>query len=267
VFCEAKCIEWFRACRARPEYRRVVLKNYMIKKLVFLLPFISFLAGYFIIQLLFSADQQATPNIIGKSLQESCELLSEQNLNIRILGRKEDPDLPPHTIVSQTPQPNDKIKPHQSVYVVITAQAATNHTPALVGKSLDSIKEELEKLNLKSTAYLVPSPYPTGTCIAQLPRPGELISKNNITTYCAAENKKPIIWPNFKGKSLGAVKELLETVNITPQIIPQRSFIKTISPHHSEFTDSSMVIDQRPRAGTLLHLDANKPITVQLSVE
>lgn len=239
----------------------------MIKKLVFLLPFISFLAGYFIIQHLFGADQQSTPNIIGKSLQESCELLSEQNLNIRILARKEDPDLPPHTIVSQTPQPNDKIKPHQSVYVVITAQAATNHAPALVGKPLASINDELEKLNLKSIVHLVPSPYPTGTCIAQLPRPGELISKNNITIYCAAENKKPIIWPNFKGKSLGAVKELLETVNITPQIIPHLSFSRTTSQHHLDFPDSCAVIDQRPRAGTLLNLDANKPITVQLSVE
>jgi beta-lactam-binding protein with PASTA domain len=239
----------------------------MIKKLAFLLPFISFLAGYFIIQLLFSADQQNTPNIIGKSLQESCELLSEQNLNIRILGRKEDPDLPPHTVVSQTPQPNDKIKPHQSVYVVITAQAATNHAPALMGKSLDSITEELEKLNLKSIIHPVPSPYPIGTCIAQFPRPGELISKNNITIYCAAENKKPVIWPNFKGKSLGIVKELLETANIRPQIIPQSSFIKTTSENHSEFSDSCMVADQRPRAGTLLNLDVNKPITVQLSVE
>lgn len=239
----------------------------MIKKLAFLLPFISFLAGYFIIQLLFSADQQTTPNIIGKSLQESCELLSEQNLNIRILGRKEDPDLPPHTIVSQTPQPKDKIKPHQSVYVVITAQTAANHAPALVGKPLDSINEEIEKLNLKSIIHLVPSPYPTGTCIAQLPRPGELISKNNISIYCAAENKKPIIWPNFKGKSLGAVKELLETVNITPQIIPQSSFMRVHSQNNPDFSDSCIVIDQRPRAGTLLNLDANKPITVQLSAE
>lgn len=238
----------------------------MIKKLAFLLPFISFLAGYFIIQLLFSADQQTTPNIIGKSLQESCELLSEQNLNVRILGRKEDPDLPPHTIISQTPQPNDKIKPHQSVYVVITAQAATNHAPALVGKPLDSITEELEKLNLKSIVHLVPSPYPTGTCIAQLPRPGELISKNTIAIYCAAENKKPIIWPNFKGKSLGTVKELLETANIRPQIIPQPSLLRTTQ-DHSDFPDSCIVIDQRPRAGTLLNLDANKPITVQLSAE
>jgi len=239
----------------------------MIKKLVFLLPFLSFLAGYFIIQLLFSADQQNTPNIIGKSLQESCELLSEQNLNIRILARKEDPDLPPHTIVSQTPQPNDKIKPHQSVYVVITAHAATNLAPALLGKPLDVISEELEKLNLKPIVHLVPSPYPTGTCIAQLPRPNELISKNKITIYCAAENKKPIIWPNFKGKSLGAVKELLETVSITPQIIPQPSFMRATHAHNSDFPDSCIVIDQRPRAGTLLNLDANKPITVQLSVE
>lgn len=230
----------------------------MIKKFFWLFPFISFLAGYFIIQLLFGAEQKPTPNLIGKTLQESCELLADENLNVRILGRKEDSNLPSHTIVSQTPQPNEKIKPHQSVYVVITSQTKINHAPALVGKPLDAITHELEKLNIKFVMHPVASPYPTNTCIAQLPLPGELIEKNTITIYCAAENKKPVLWPNFKGKNLGAVKELLETVNITPQVL---------SHYGHEITDASCIIDQRPRAGTLLVLDEAKPIIVQLSVD
>jgi len=232
----------------------------MIKNYFWILPFISFLAGYFIIQYLFAADQIHTPNLVGKNLHESCELLSQQNLNIRILGRKEDPDLPPHTIISQTPLHNEKIKPHQSVYVVLTAQAATNRAPELLNKSVIQITGELAKLGIKPLFHSVPSPYPTDTCIAQSPRPGELIKKNSITAYCAAANKKPIIWPNFSGKPLGVVKELLETVNIVPQVLASS---KT---HGIDPSDSSTVIDQRPRAGTLLVLDEAKPISVQLSV-
>ncbi len=96
--------------------------------------------------------------------------------------------------------------------------------------------------------------------IAQLPRPGETIEKNNITIYCAAQNKKPIIWPDFSQKQLGPVKELLETIQIQPQI-----FHNPTQDRH-EVSDTCLVIDQRPRAGTILMLDEKKPIHVQLSV-
>lgn len=215
---------------------------------------------------MFNTKELYTPNLIGKSLQESCEILSEKNLNIRILGRKEDPTLPPYTIISQTPQENEKIKPHQSVYVVITAQGSTCNAPNLIGRSRDEIKEQLEKLGIKTTMHAVPSPYPTNTCIAQSPAPGERIEENTITIYYAKQNNKQILWPNFIGKNLGVVKDLLATINISPQIISQSSFMKNSHAEQNEFPDSSIVLDQRPRAGTLLTLDENKPINVQLMV-
>lgn len=233
----------------------------MIKKFFWLLPFASFITGYILIQFLFATKELQVPILVGKNLTEACELLSQQNLNIRILARKEDADLPPHTIISQTPRPNEKIKPHQAIYVVLSAHSHANHAPSLVQKSIEAIHAELNKVGIEPTIHFVPSPYPTGICIAQFPRPGEIIEKNNITIYCAAESKKPIIWPDFTQKQLRTVKELLETIQIEPQIIHNPSS------YQHEISDSCMVIDQRPRPGTILMLDQKKPITVQLSVD
>lgn len=229
----------------------------MIKKYFWIIPFASFIAGYILIQFLVTTKELHVPNLMGKSLQEACELLSEQNINIRILARKEDPDLPPHTIISQTPQPNEKIKPHQAVYCVLTAQAQTSRAPELVNKSVTQIKDELAKLGIHANVHLVPSPYPAHTCIAQSPRPGESIEQNTIMVYCASPSKKPIVWPDFTQKPLGIVKEALEAAHIEAQVLHSRHAI----------SDESIVVDQRPRAGTILTLDEAKPMNVQLSVE
>ncbi len=230
----------------------------MIKKLLFLLPFTSFIAGYLLIQMIFTTKELYVPTLIGKNLPQACEILSAQNLNIRILAHKEDPHVPPSTILNQTPQANERIKPHQSIYVVVSSHESTHHAPNFVQKSRKEIEDELKNIGIKQTVYYVPSPYPHDTCIAQSPRPGQLIEKNSITLYYAQQNNKPIVWPDFRGKQLSVAKELLETVHIVPQIITS---------HNAVISDSSLVLDQRPKAGTLLILDENKPICVQLSIQ
>lgn len=229
----------------------------MLKKIFFVLPFTSFIIGYLLIQFLFTSKELYVPNIVGKNLGSACEILAEQNLNIRIIGRTQDSDLPANTVLSQTPQANEKIKTHQSIYVVLSSQNSAHQAPNFVHKTLESIHPELEKLGIKPKIHYVPSSYPQNTCIAQYPRAGELLEKNSITLYCAAARTKPIIWPDLRGKPLATAKELLETIHIVPQII---------AAHHTQISDSSLILDQRPKAGTLLILDENKPISVQLSI-
>lgn len=230
----------------------------MLKKILFLLPFASFIGGYLLIQFFLTPQELYVPNLVGKNIIEATELLSEQNLNIRILARKEDTDHPAYTILSQTPQANEKVKPHQSIYLVITTQKAQNLAPSLVHKSIGLIRSELENLGIKPVIHYVPSHFPKEVCIAQSPQPGEVIEKNSISLYFPTEQKKPIIWPDLRGKQLGLAKELLETINVTPQII---------APHHYTIADTSIVLDQRPKSGTLLILDENKPVHVQLSIK
>ena len=58
---------------------------------LWLLPFLSFLCGYQLIRSLYTVNTLTTPSIIGKEIQDAIKILSDNNLNPRILTEKEDP--------------------------------------------------------------------------------------------------------------------------------------------------------------------------------
>ena len=64
------------------------------KNILWLAPFICFLGGYFIVRSFFHVNTIPTPSVVGRSLHDAFTILSNHNLNIRLLTQKEDPDLP-----------------------------------------------------------------------------------------------------------------------------------------------------------------------------
>ena len=92
-----------------------------------------------------------------------------------------------------------------------------------------------------------------------MPEQQEFLEKNRIILYISMGDCKPIIWPNFVGQELTAVTTFLEQYTIKPYII----YDTVPSSHTREHT----VTDQRPLAGTLLRLNDEKQLSVQLRVQ
>jgi len=230
-----------------------------IKNSLFLLPFICFSTGYFISSLIVQQPYIVTPSLVGVSIAQGCVIASRHDVTIKLLGDKEDKDVPAGTILRQTPQAGHLIKPHQSIHVLISKQQALPHAPHIIGM----YKEALMVLDNSSPIkiYEVPSIHPTGICFAQIPLPDELITHNNVIAYIAAGNTKPIIWPCLTGQLVQDVLALLETHTITIDLI--HTYPK---PHYHRCQDCR-VIHQNPRPGSLLVLDPRKPMTIQLQVE
>lgn len=90
-----------------------------LKKILWLMPFASFLIGYQIINIFKNQNEIIVPNFVGKTLNQAIKVASDNNLNLRISAEKEDSQLPEGTIISQIPN-RQKIKPNQSIYLVIS---------------------------------------------------------------------------------------------------------------------------------------------------
>ncbi len=233
-----------------------------IKNYLWALPFFSFLAGYLIIQRFSSIDLLEAPALVGRQLQNAVVELSEKNLNIRLITQKEDPDLPEGTILSQTPISGQKIKPHQALHVVISKKPEKRAAPQLINKSIERIEKELDKVGIRNKSYRLPSNRPTGSCIAQLPTAGTLLQENKITTYISCENKKTVLMPNFKGKSVPEAMDFLQKHNVKTDIMHISNTDK------SHICDHNCIInDQRPLAGALVTLKDEKPLLVQLQAK
>lgn len=212
-----------------------------------------------------STGDLEAPHLIGKELQSSLLLLSEKNLNPRILAQKEDPDLPAGTVIDQTPPAGKKIKPYQSIFLVLSTTLAQLQAPHLIGKPIESNCKELEAVGIKAKLFWLDHPYPKGHCFAQMPEAGHPLENNQITLYVSAGSNKPILWPDFRGKSVERVNEFLTPHGIKPQIVRGASRRSMHCQH--ELLDEAVIIDQRPLPGSILKIDPEQPPQVQLQVQ
>ncbi len=231
-----------------------------IKNYLWIAPFLSFTAGYLIMHSFFSASKIPAPALVGKPIHAILPLVTEQKLNLRLLYQKEEADLPEGIIINQTPIAGTSIKPNQPIFVVTTKKPLAQHAPHCIGISIDELHQKLQAKGISPRIYYLPHPYPEKVCFAQSPQPDECLDKNKLILYVSSGNNKPIIWPDFTKAPLHEVIDFLHTYNIEPYIISDSS-------HKNYYNNSEcIVVDQRPFAGTLLTIDEQKPLSVQLRV-
>ena len=210
-------------------------------------------------QRLFRMPESITPHLVGKQVHEILPIITQHNLNIRLIDQKEEADLPEGIILNQTPMAGTAIKPNQPLFIVTTKKPLASRAPQCVGLLIDELTRQLNTQDIRPRIYQIPHPYPEKTCFAQSPQTNEPLEKNRLILYVSSGNNKPIIWPDFTGIPLQEVVDFLEMYTIEPHIINDSL--------HKHYTNTQYTItDQRPFAGTLLTLDENKPLSVQLRI-
>ncbi len=224
-----------------------------VKNSLWLLPFFSFTLGYFCMHMLFHMPSIDTPHLIGKPVHEILNLITEKKLNLRLIDQKEEADVPEGIILNQTPSAGTLIKPNQPLFIVTTKRPITRNAPDCIKKSLDQLENQLLAEGIQFRVYHLPHSYPEKMCFAQSPQ-------NKLILYVSSGDKKPILWPNFISLPLRTATDFLNTYGITAHIVNDSVY--------NEYENAEyVVIDQRPTAGTLLTIDDQKPLSVQLRVQ
>lgn len=235
----------------------------LIRNLIWFLPFFAFALGYYALSFIFKSKTINTPALMGKSINKAITILSDQNLNIRIVGTKPDADLPEGTIISQTPTAGSKIKENQTMYVVIAKKPAAIIAPDLKNKTIISAQKIAQDLGITIKHHSIPSEAPKDHCIAQLPSAGNELENNTMTVYVSTTENKPVIMPSFKNLPVEQVLSFLQLHGITPATLHTRQ--ELLSSNHQ--CTQCIVIDQRPMAGSIVHINTEKLITIQLQVQ
>ncbi len=153
-----------------------------------------------------------TPLLVGSTINDAIIQLSQLNLNAKVITQKIDPYCPTGTIISQTPKPGNKIKPNQSIFLVITKQPDKPIAPDICGLNIEQVKNILENQGLKAKFFHIYSQYPKNTCIAQWPNSHEFFNqtKNNCLIVYVSGNQENIkILPDFRNQQINLVKEKL----------------------------------------------------------
>lgn len=226
------------------------------------IPFLSFLGGYYVMSTLYTNKTIPTPSVVGMQLNQAVRLLSDQQLNVRILAEKEDADLPAGTIISQNPPAKSLIKPNQSIFLVVSTTPQPTHVPRLIGCTEAEIEQIAQKQNIRYKIYPLECKYPANTCCAQWPAPGSILDTHPLILYMAQNKHKPILMPDLRGHSVPAVADFLTNHDMVPELMHHPSV-----PDGHICSSACIVTDQRPIAGSLVPRENAKQLHIHLQVE
>ncbi len=229
------------------------------KYFILLTPFICFLVGYGLSNILIGNKSYPTPNIIGMSLHDAILQTSPFHINIQLAAQKECPGIAHGTIISQKPSAGRLIKPHQSIVVVTCKLPDAQLTPNLIEKNQIQMQEICSNQRLKLKTYPQVYPLPTGTCIGQTPQAGQEISDKKIVAYIAAEKLNNFLMPNLIHKSLAEVLQFLQKYKTNLSVFYKNQQITAPYPQNCK------IIAQKPSSGSFVNL--KNELIVQLEVE
>ena len=226
----------------------------MIKKYLWMIPFLCFASGYYFARTFFFIAQFEAPSVIGKSLDEALTLLSNHHFSVKLLSHRSESTLSPGIILDQIPAADQMVKARQTVFITVSQVPEWPIIPSFIGKSLSQIEQEARQQSLKIKTHHLESSYPQNSCIGQTPSPGCALTEKHLIVYLAKESPKAVIWPDFRNKPLSQACAALELHGITAEISG-----------HSQQADP-LVLDQRPLPGSISFFDTKKTQKVQLSL-
>lgn len=227
-----------------------------LQKFYWAVPFLVFFTGYQFCNFIFKSKTVITPALLGKTVTEALPLLTQQELNVRLLKQKENTLLPEGTILNQIPSPGQQSKPHQTVFIITSKQPEPAKTPLLTGLFYTEITELLKKEKITYQTLFIPTNQPEKLCIAQIPEAGEPVPTDGIIIYCATQESNFYVFPDFKGLPIDDVMSFLQAYTIEPEIFHSYP----ISEHHT--CHHCVVKDQKPSPGACIHL--TPPPLIQL---
>lgn len=230
-----------------------------IQYLLPVIPFIGFIAGYGLSNLLISTTTHQAPNIIGLTLHEAIKITSQNHVTIQLIAEKECNGILPGTILTQKPAAGRLIKPNQAILVTASKQQTLVPAPKLLSKKTQDIQITCKQLGIKIKEYPIVSTTPQGYCVGQIPQPDTPLTDKKMIFYTAKNQANIYIMPNFIGKRL----------HESLQSIQRHQLPVTISHQHQEikppYQQNYQIVAQKPRPGSFISLE--EKLNIQLEVE
>jgi beta-lactam-binding protein with PASTA domain len=230
-----------------------------IKNFLWLAPFCTFILGYAIVAYVFSPSSVSTPRLLSKTITQAILILSDLNLNARILREQEDASLPEGTVIHQIPAAGTIIKKNQSIFCIITCKPKLHNIPSLLGKTANELDTYAHEKKVVIKKYYLHHATPQGHCFGQFPAPHRPNTGEVIRVYISDGPNKTVLIPSLKDLTVAEASTLLDEYAI-PYSILHREPIKTPLHECAQCT----VVNQRPLSGTIVNLQ--KPPLMQLEV-
>jgi len=191
-----------------------------------------------------------TPNFLTLEENEARTLAGEKQVNLTVAERRQDREMQPGIIISQSPLPGTLLPPGQAVSVVVSTGYPT---PRLIGFAEAEAMSLAERESIiLDTATKASLDFATGVVTDQFPEPGSPLPADS-KVFITISSGWPT--PDFVGKSEEEANSIAAGSKITLSMITPREHFKRLP---------GLVIEQQPAAGAVIPVDRQVKISLSL---
>ncbi len=199
-----------------------------IALLIFIFMAAAGISTYLTIHVLIrSEDTVVVPDLVGKEVVYTLEVLTDLGLNTKVKGSEFSPSVPKHHIIAQDPEPGSEIKQGRDVRLVISKGARTVVLPNLTGISVPQARIVLQENGLRqgNLSYTYDKDQPKGEILAQHPLPAASGLRddrvNLLVSSGAAPRRIPML--DLRGMGLSQAIAAIERLQLVLGVIQPSS--------------------------------------------
>jgi beta-lactam-binding protein with PASTA domain/predicted Ser/Thr protein kinase len=158
-------------------------------------------AGWFAFQTIedrLESELVAVPNVVGLEEILAVRRLMDRDL-VPDVRRERDEEVPRGKVISQDPEPGDRVPRDNQVVLRVSEGPPTTEVPDVEGRSATDAVSILKDAGLDANVESVPSREPEGTIIAQHPAAGETVRLGTSVRINASKGPELVIVPSVVG--------------------------------------------------------------------
>lgn len=169
--------------------------------------------GFLTLRILVPSEKIEVPSVVGKDIKEAALILSEENLGLKVVGRKFSSQIPEDIIISQLPPPKVKVRKDRAIEVVISEGKQVVVVPSLIGKRVREAELDLSRRGSRvNTTSYVHSEAAESQIVGQDPSPHTSLTRTEgLDILVSLGPRTPEYYmPDFMGKEVRKGIDLLE---------------------------------------------------------
>jgi len=201
----------------------------MIRKLLVLAAALScgLISAALTLRIVRNSQTISVPNLNGQSLAAATTDAAVRRLKVKVIGRKNHPQIGAGRVIEQEPLPGTTIKENRTLRVVLSMGPRKTRVPDVQGQALRSARLRLESLGVPIRRIIeAPSAAVEDTVLVQVPEAGIVENLGDGVLLVVARNGslRDYVMPDLIGKSLDDIAKAFEGRGFVPPQIRYKSY-------------------------------------------
>jgi beta-lactam-binding protein with PASTA domain len=176
-------------------------------------------------------ERFGVPDVVGHELAAVQGELDSANLKLKQGAKQYSDTVPEGSVISTDPKAGTQLRRGDTVTVVVSRGKAPIELPDVVGKNVNDVRGQLQGLGLSVNEQYKDSDRPADTVIAQNPKPGTGMAKDDTVTLDVSKGPPAVAVPDVTNQPCQQAQQVLQQKGLQAQLnFNPNGFVRSMNP-------------------------------------